>query len=81
MPKRLPSTSGSSTQRVITAREKWPWLTNTTSRDSMCSSASAIGPVGALADLRDALAAGAAVRPHQPIGNRFPDLLRSSDPS
>ena len=41
MPKRLPSTSGSSTQRVITAREKWPWPTNTTSRDSMCSNANA----------------------------------------
>ena len=34
--------SGSSTQRVITAREKWPWLTNTTSCDSRCCSAIAI---------------------------------------
>ena len=38
--KRLPSTNGNSTQRVITEREKWPWPTNTTSRDAMFSNAS-----------------------------------------
>ena len=40
----------------------------------MCSSAIGDGTVGAVADLRDALAARAAVRPDQPVGHRLADL-------
>ena len=79
-PKRLPSTSGSSTQRVITEREKWPWPDEHHVAGLHVRQRQRDGPVGAAADLRDALAAGASVRPDQPVGHRFADLRGGRGP-
>ena len=75
-----PRTRGSSTQRVTTAREKCPCPTNTTSRDSMCSSASAMARSARSLTCCGGLAAGAAVRPHQPVGHGLADLAGWSCP-
>ena len=71
----IPSETGCSTQRVITAREKWPCPTNTTSRDSMCSNASAIDRSARSQTCCRRLTAGTTVRPHQPVGHRLADLF------
>ena len=67
--KRLPSTSGSSTQRVITEREKWPWPDEHDVARGHVLQRQCHGLIGAVADLRHGFAAGAAVRPDQPVGN------------
>ena len=73
---RIPSDTGSSTQRAITAREKWPCPTNSTSRVAMCSSANATAPSARSLTCCDALTALGAVRPDQPVRHGLSDLRR-----